>query len=306
MMNSAYRAQVELLLRIIPELAAEGTFGIKGGTAINLFVHDMPRLSVDIDLTYLPLDERDIALREIGEALRRIKERLDNVTPGIATQIQAQTTGNEAKLLCRRQNATVKIEVNTVLRGHLWPVRQLQLTQAAQEEFDMFAAATVVSTAELYGGKICAALDRQHPRDLFDVQQLFDHGGLNDEIRLGFLSALLSHGRPMHELLRPRFQDQRQVFDTQFAGMTIAPYTYNDYEATRERLVQEIHSCLKADDRALLLSVKNGEPDWTLFPIDGLERLPAVRWKLENIQTLKRNAKRHAELLKALEEALSD
>ena len=108
----------------------------------------------------------------------------------------------------------------------------------------------------------------------------------------------------MHELLRPRLQDQRHVFDTQFSGMTIAPFTYADYEVTRERLVREIHACLRPEDRALLLSVKNGEPDWSLFPIAGLERLPAVRWKLANIQTLKSQAKKHGEQLKALEDAL--
>ncbi len=58
------------------------------------------------------------------------------------------------------------------------------------------------------------------------------------------------------------------------------------------------------DDRQLLLSVKRGEPDWNLFPVEGLERLPAVQWKLENIQKLKQNAKKHAEQLRALEEAL--
>src|SRR5690606_13056130 len=86
-----------------------------------------------------------------------------------------------------------KVEINTVLRGHLWPVRRLRLSDAAQDAFNTFSEATVVSDAELYGGKICAALDRQHPRDLFDVQQLLDSGGLTDEIRQGFLVSLLSH-----------------------------------------------------------------------------------------------------------------
>jgi hypothetical protein len=305
MMSPAYRAQVELLLRILPEVSGEHVFAMKGGTAINLFVHQMPRLSVDVDLTYLPFDERDIALRGIGEGLRRIKVRLDRAVPGVSTQILAQTGGQEAKLVCRRQSSVVKIEVNTVLRGHLWPVRQLQLSRAAQDEFRMFAAATVVSNAELYGGKICAALDRQHPRDLFDVQQLFEHGGLSGEIRLGFLAALLGHSRPMHELLRPRFQNQRNVFDMQFAGMTVTPYSYDDFEDTRERLVREIHCLLTDEDRALLLSVKKGEPDWSLFPIEGVDRLPAVQWKLANIGALKSQPTKHADQLKALERALS-
>ena len=107
----------------------------------------------------------------------------------------------------------------------------------------MFAVATVVSDAELYGGKICAAVDRQHPRDLFDVQQLFDHDGLSEDVRLGFLVSLLS--------------------------------------------------------------VKKGNPDWSLFPVEGIQDLPAVKWKLVNIETLKRDANRHREQLRALEAALS-
>jgi predicted nucleotidyltransferase component of viral defense system len=304
MISPSYRAQVELLLRILPEVAKEEVFAVKGGTAINLFVLDMPRLSVDIDLTYLPLDERAAALSGIADALRRIKARLDGAG-GISTQVLEQRGEQEAKLSCRRQSATVKIEVNTVLRGHLWPTRQLPLAQAAQKEFGMFAAATVVSHGELYGGKICAALDRQHPRDLFDIQQLFDREGLTDEVRLGFLAALLGHSRPMHELLRPQFQDQRSAFAGQFAGMAIAPYSYDDFEETRERLVREVHAQLRDDDRALLLSIKRGEPDWSLYPLAGLKDLPAVQWKLANIERLKRQVKKHASQLAALEEALA-
>lgn len=305
MISPAFRAQAELLLRILPEVAREEAFALKGGTAINLFVREMPRLSVDIDLTYLPFHERAVALPEISDCLHRIKARLDTAIPGAATQVLAQGGGQEARLVCRHLGATVKVEVNTVMRGHLWPARQLPVVQAAQDEFGMFAAATVVSDAELYGGKICAALDRQHPRDLFDVQQLFDHEGISDEIRLGFLASLLSHTRPMHELLGPLFQDQRSAFQTQFAGMAVAPYTYDDFEKTRERLVREILTSLTEDDRALLLSMKRGEPDWSLFPIEGLQKLPAVQWKLANVLTLKKNAKKHAKQLRALEAVLS-
>lgn len=307
MISPPYQAQVELLLRILPEITGEQVFALKGGTAINLFVREMPRFSVDIDLTYLPLNERAVALKEIAEALHRIKHRLDKTIPGISAQVVPQSGGQEAKLICRWQNATVKVEVNTIIRGHLWPTRQLPLAQATQNEFKMFVATTVVSDAELFGGKICAAPDRQHPRDLFDVQQLFDHQGLNEEIRLGFLASLLSHSRPLHELLRPQLQDQRILFETQFAGMTAIPYSYGDFEATRERLVREIHATLKDDDRALLLSVKSGQPDWSLFPIASLENMPAVQWKLTNIQRLlKKDAQKHAEQLRGLEKALAN
>lgn len=249
MIRPEYRARVELLLRLLPEVAKESTFALKGGTAINLFVRDMPRLSVDIDLTYLSFHDRATALKEISAALHRLKGGLDAAIPDATTRVVAQSGGQEAKLTCQLQGASVVIEVNTVIRGHLWPIRQLQLAQSAQDEFGMFAAINVVSHAELFGGKICAALDRQHPRDLFDIQQLFDHEGFTDDVRLGFVASLLSHTRPMHELLRPQFQNKRDLFRDQFEGMTVDSYSYDQFEETRERLVQAIQSLLLDDDR---------------------------------------------------------
>jgi len=67
MIAPQYRAQVDLLLQTIPFIAEENIFALHGGTAINLFVRDMPRLSVDIDLTYLPIDNRKKALSNISE-----------------------------------------------------------------------------------------------------------------------------------------------------------------------------------------------------------------------------------------------
>jgi len=61
MIADIYRSQVELLLRVLPYVAKEKVFALKGGTAINLFVRDLPRLSVDIDLTYLPFEDRATA-----------------------------------------------------------------------------------------------------------------------------------------------------------------------------------------------------------------------------------------------------
>lgn len=304
MISAAYHAQVDLLLRILPQVATESVFALKGGTAINLFVRDMPRFSVDIDLTYLPISDRITALQEIGDGLRRIKQRIDKAIQGVSSQVATQSGGQEAKLICRLHQAIVKIEVNTVIRGHLWPTRNLALSQPTQDEFKKSARISVVSHSELFGGKICAALDRQHPRDLFDIQQLYEHEGLSDEVRLGFIVSLLSHPRPMHELLRPQLTDQRRVYDTQFAGMPFIPYSYEDFESTRERLVKDIPSLLHDNDRKLLLSVKKGAPDWGLFPIAGLDRMPAVQWKLENINKLKKNIKKHAEQLKELEAVL--
>ena len=192
------------------------------------------------------------------------------------------------------------------MRGHLWPPRLMQLSDRVQEEFELFAAMNVVSLGELFGGKICAALDRQHPRDLFDVHLLLENEGITDEIRLGFIAALVSHSRPINEMLRPHFQDQRASFDKQFAGMARLSFTYEAYEETRERLLAEIHASLTASERAFLVSFKEGKPDWKLLPLPKLPNMPAVQWKLLNIHRLiVRNPEKHKEILKALEETLA-
>lgn len=306
MISEAYRAQVDLLLQVLPNVAKEESFALKGGTAINLFVRDMPRLSVDIDLTWLPFDDRTTALAGITDALRRVKTRVETTIPSCRVALVPQSDGQEAKLTCQTQNAQIKVEVNTTIRGNLLPPRMMDVADTVESEFGRFMAFNVVSHAELFGGKICAALDRQHPRDLFDVYHMLENEGLTDEIHMGFMASLLSHSRPIHEMIRPNFQDQEKVFETQFAGMAFTPFSYADFEATRERLVQEINQGWTDNDRAFLLGFKQGKPDWSLFPLKNLFRMPAVQWKLLNIQKLiKQNPDKHAEQLKALEDRLA-
>lgn len=305
MISPLYHAQVDLLLQVMPHVAKEECFALKGGTAINMFVWNMPRLSVDIDLTYLPFDDRATTMKNIAAALRRIQERIEAAIPGCKAAIAPQNDGQEAKLTCQLQSAQIKIEVNTTIRGHLFAPKEMDVADAVEEEFGRFVSIRVVSPAELFGGKICAALDRQHPRDLFDIHRLYAEGGLTADIRQGFLTYLLSSNRPLHEMIRPNFLDQRRAFETQFSGMTQEPFSYEDFEAARERLVKDVHSGLSDKDRRLLLSFKNGEPDWSLFPHERLKDLPAVQWKLSNIQKLKKqNPAKHSEQQKALEERL--
>lgn len=305
MISESYRAQVDLLLQVLPHVGKEDSFALKGGTAINLFVRDMPRLSVDIDLSWLPFDDRTSALSGITDALRRVKERVENAIPNAKVALVPQSDGQEAKLTCQTQNAQIKVEVNTTIRGHLLLPRMMDVSETVEDQFGRFMAVNVVSHAELFGGKICAALDRQHPRDLFDVHHMLENEGLTGDIRMGFMAALLSHSRPIHEMIRPNFQDQRQVFETQFAGMAFTPFTYTDFENTREQLVQEINQSWTDNDRAFLIGFKKGDPDWSLFPLENLSRMPAVQWKLLNIQKLiKQNPDKHAEQLKVLEERL--
>ena len=230
---------------------------------------------------------------------------MENAIQSCRVSLAPQSDGQEAKLICQTQAAQIKVEVNTTIRGNLFPPRMMDVADKVETEFGRFVSVNVISHAELFGGKICAALDRQHPRDLFDIRQMFADEGLTDEIRMGFLALLLSHSRPIHEMIRPNFQDQEKVFETRFSGMALAPFSYADFEAARECLVQEINDRWTDNDRTFLIGFKQGKPDWSLLPLENLSRLPAVQWKLLNIQKLmKQNPGKHREQLKALEDRL--
>ncbi|OIO59695.1 MAG: hypothetical protein AUJ82_05560 [Verrucomicrobia bacterium CG1_02_43_26] len=304
-MFESYRAQVELLLRIIPFVAEEECFALKGGTAINLFVRDFPRLSVDIDLTYTLFDDRKATLHNIGLALKSIKKKLERVFKDMTIQSKPCSEDSEVKLICTQDEAQVKIEVSPVMRGALLDTRLLTCAPKVAEEFEAFVEMKVISNGELYGGKICAALDRQHPRDLFDIYYLFENEGMGEDIKQGFIAGLLSHGRPINELLTPNMTDQKAVYNNKFEGMANAKFSYEMYEETRRRLVREIKQTLTVNDKRFLLSFKEGRPEWSLINIARLKELPAVKWKLQNIRKLmKMNSVKHQQQYSALQEKL--
>jgi predicted nucleotidyltransferase component of viral defense system len=304
MIEPGYQRKADLMLTLLNHVANENCFALKGGTAINFFIHDMPRISVDIDLTYILINDRETALQEISAALDRIANSIKKEIKSISiTRIPADQ-GHDVKLNCQLRNVHVKIEVNLTTRGILSPVRMMKETPNVQAAFKKSAAINVVSHGELFGGKICAALDRQHPRDLFDVYYLFKNGEFNEEVKDGFMVFLLSHFRPIHELIQPHFLDHTETFESQFKGMTVDPFTYEVYENTRVELVDKVKSALTSNDKKLLVSFKKGEPDWTLSSLKGIDNLPAVQWKLHNIRLLLANPAKHQTMLTALQNAL--
>ncbi len=303
MKDSPYFKQAQLMLRVMPHVAAEECFALKGGTAINFYVRDMPRLSVDIDLTYVPLEPRDTALANIGEALHRIAAGIRKTVPGSTVQErQARGVEHVSKLSVSTAEATIKIEPNLVLRGTVFPPVERELSQQAEALFEVSATASILAVPDLYGGKLCATLDRQHPRDIFDVKILMENEGITDEIRTAFVVYLASHDRPMSELLDPNKKDFRKIFEQDFAGMTTEEVTYDELVAVRESLIDTINETMMDTEKKFLLSIKQGEPDWDLMPVTGIDRLPAIQWKLLNIRKMKKE--KHAESLQKLRTAL--
>jgi hypothetical protein len=295
-----YSQQVSLLVRTLPHIADEPCFALKGGTAINLFIRDMPRLSVDIDLTYLPVEPRAKSLTAISAAMSRIKNRIrTGIKP--TELVEAGEEGAVTKLFIRVDDAQIKIEVTPVLRGCVFEPEMRVVSPHVEASFG-FAEMRVVSFPDLYAGKIVAALDRQHPRDLFDVRDLLAQEGLNDALRKAFVVYLLSHGRPMFEVLAPTRKELVGEFTRGFAGMTKEPVSLEELLVTREALIVDIVGKMPEAHRHFLISFEKGHPEWELLGLPAVADLPAVKWRQQNLDTL--SITRRAALVENLENVL--
>lgn len=284
--SERYQQQVDLLVRCLPAVAAEECFALKGGTAINLFVRDLPRLSVDIDLTFLPVLPRDASLAAIEAALLRIAGRLrSTLRGGRIAEGRLKENGALTRLAVREGSVEIKIEVTPVLRGCVFAPTVMVASPRVQDEFG-FAEMLVVSFADLYAGKIMAALDRQHPRDLFDIQDLLAQEGVSDELRQAVIVYLISHDRPIAEVLAPRRRTITAEYADGFKGMTDEPVALEDLLAAREALIAAVTGSMPEAHRRFLLGFKAGEPDWGSLGVPHAADLPAVRWKQMNLDKL--------------------
>lgn len=301
MRDTVFYRQAELLLRFLPVIHGKDIFAIKGGTALNFFVRDFPRLSVDIDLVYLPIKERNPSLLEISNGLSRIAEKITKMMPGVTVVCKKLQNSEFVKgMVVNKQETTVKIEANLVFRGTVYKPEIKPLSRKASEVFELSMEIRTLRTAELYAGKICAALDRQHPRDLFDIRLLFRHGGIDDEIRKTFIVYLISHPRPIVELLNPGIVDIERIYETEFKGMTVEPPSFEEIAETRNRLISGISKGLTWEEKQFLVSVKKGDPEWEMLGLKDIEHLPAVKWKLLNIRKMdKQKHKKALEKLRA-------
>lgn len=299
-MKEEYKKQVALLLDVLPEVAREDCFAMHGGTAINLFLRDMPRLSVDIDLTFVPLADRDSSFQTINTALSAITKRVEKVLPRVMIQHQEK----ELKLQVSLRGAQIKLEVNQINRGCLSDPVELMLCEKAQEMFDAFVSIDIVSEPQLFGGKIIAALDRQHPRDLFDVKAMLQGGNLPSGIEQGLVFCLLSSNRPINELLNPHRIDQRLALEHQFVGLSSESFTYSEFEQTRETLVKAVNKRLTQEDKDFIFGFKLLEPDWNIYDF---ERFPAIQWKLKNLRRFKQlNALGYKQAVDRLDSSLQN
>jgi len=292
--NHPFTEQVRLLVALLPRVAKQECFALKGGTAINLFLRDMPRLSVDIDLAYLPVEDRDTSLDAIDNALVLVAADIEQHVPraGVKPSV-LKGTGKRFKLVVWQADVSVKIEVTPVLRGSVYKAESRELSAKATNAFG-FARMMLLSEEDLYAGKICAALDRQHPRDLYDVYWLLKDRGIDTRLKNAFLVYLMGHNRPMAELLAPRVQDIEPAFRSELEGMTYDPVGLQQLQETLPQLVHEIHTAMSDADRHFLLALKEGTQNWIDFPIPEVERLPAIQWKMLNLARMSPDKRRQA------------
>lgn len=301
MAREQYMRQVALLVRTLPFVARHDAFALKGGTAINLFYRDMPRLSVDIDLTYLPIEDRETTLKNIDAILDHIRKDLQRNLRAVSVQRIAGGGNNDTRVLVRQGNAEIKIETSPVARGTVHPPERRRVSPSVEDVFG-FAEMQVVSFEDLFGGKLHAAVDRQHPRDLFDVKLLYENEGLTDALFRTFLIYVASSGRPPHELVKPSLASLDEAFVREFEGMTTEVASIEELKAARERLTKDLLVRLDSNAMRFLLSLHDGKPDFDAIGLPQAAELPAVRWKLLNLEKLRaQNPAKHAEQRREIE-----
>jgi len=297
-MKEYYINQVSLLLDILPIVNKSTVFALKGGTAINFFFRDCPRLSVDIDLHYLPDKNRVEALADIQSNMVAIKTDIENALPGAKVNINPKTCNTTVEY----NKVIIKIEPNTVIRGTLLPPLVMPLCPSLVNDYSREMDIICVAREELFAGKLCAALQRQHPRDLFDVLLLLNkEDGLSRELIDTFIVYLISQGKPINEMLNPNVHDIKNLFNNQFQGMTkMEAISMDNLIHVQKSLPQEIINLFTETDQAFIIGFKRGNPDWNLLSLSNAEKLPAVRWKQENLQ--KMDSKKRQQAIEKLEQ----
>ena len=289
MRNEEYKETVDLLLEALPYVLVDKRVALKGGTAINLFHRDFPRFSVDIDLCYLPLEDRETTFKNLHGILKKIKVDLESRLGFIVNATNTLEGTGVAKLIASKANIQIKVEPNFVIRGSLFAAVDIALSQRAQIEFGKQVTAQCLNVADSYGGKICAALDRQHPRDLFDVKLLLKNEGITEEVKDSFIFYLISHNRPINELLDPRLKDINSLYEREFVGMAKVDVSIEELLCTRKILIVEIIKLLNENDRKFLVSFVSNTPEWTFVRDSKIKNYPSVQWKLMNQEKMEKD-----------------
>jgi len=299
--SKQYKERVEAVVTILPLLEETPEFALKGGTAINLFYQDFPRLSVDIDLCYLPVKERIQSIEAIATGLQTLKTLIeDRLTWRV--QQHASSTESIYKLIVQSPLGVVKIEPNYTIRGSVFEPVNKSLSRKTAATLEANAEVKCLSLEDIYAGKFCAALDRQHPRDLFDVHIFLKEDAFSPRLIEAFIVYLIQSNRPIHELLNPNCLNINHSYENEFRGMTNIDVNLEELTKIQQTLHKTLISKFSNKDKEFLISFKQGEPDWNKLQIGDFSNLPGVQWKLRNIQSMKAN--KHQTMLAELQKVI--
>ena len=300
--SKQYRDRVEAVVTILPLLEETPYFALKGGTAINLFYQDFPRLSVDIDLCYLRIENREKSIIAIADNLKKLKLLIEN---RLKWKVEQSISSEQAltKLMVHSPLGLVKIEPNYTIRGSVFQPVRMSLSEKAVQILEVDTEVKCLSFEDIYAGKLCAALDRQHPRDLFDVHIFLKNNAFTPTLIKAFIVYLVQSSRPIHELLNPNPIDISKIYENEFQGMTDANVELADLQKIQKILHKTLISNFSNQDKAFLLSFKQGKPSWDNLGIGDYSKLPGVQWKMQNIN--KMETKKRLKMLTALESILT-
>ena len=291
-------------MEVLPKVATESAFALNGGTAINMFYQKMPRLSANIDLTWLPVTDRSSSLRNIDRALWRIAALIRENNSGIHAQYLQRKRTVLPRIIVNKGKTFIKIATSTVTRGTVLPPSPMITSDAATKQFRSVQM-NVVSFEDAYSGKICAALERKYPHDLFDVMVLYNNGGFTDGLLRVLMVYVACSSQPMHKVLSPSNCIQKELYDLRFERLTEKKAPLETLIETGQRLHSDIASRLSGKIATFLLTLHDTKPDFGLVGFPEAAELPAIRWKIFNLKKLKyANPEKHARQRKALEELL--
>ncbi len=201
----------------------------------------------------------------------------------LQVQLSAGDGAGVTRLVASRGRARVQIETTPVMRGTVHPARNMVVRPRVEEVFG-FASMQVLSFADLYAGKLAAALSRQHPRDLFDVGLLLEDERTDQVLWRTFLVYLTCSPKPAWEMLAPRVPaDFAATFEAHFKGMTAEPVDAEALLDVHERLLARVAEWLDESSCTFLRSVESEQPNFGLIGLAHAEELPGVRRKLHNL-----------------------
>jgi predicted nucleotidyltransferase component of viral defense system len=286
-----YKKQAKLMLECLPVCMKDSIWALKGGTAINFFYLDLPRLSIDIDLTYLPVKGRNDSLNEMSSSLLRIKKHIGKYFSNTYVQVNMLKDKKFiSKLNVQRNEVSIKVEPNPIMRGSVYETNIVEPNCKIKNELNYNVPVKLLSFEDIFSSKICAALDRQHPRDFYDLKNLRIIDGITDKTRKALIIYMLSSSRPINELLNPninKFEEtslsnlQEMIFDSSSVSL-------DELNDIRLKTIQVVNKSLLPKEKEFIISFIKKTPQWDLLEMtpNTVEKLPSIQWKLYNLSKI--------------------